>query len=358
MSDRTGARRGYLGYLLLRLAQAAIVILLAYVLIFVVVSVLPGDPVTNLLRDPQSGLTEADIHKIVVYYGLNQPVLIQLALSLSRFVVGQLGYSLQSNLPVTQVIGDAVPSTLVLAGTALLFSVVLALGIAYGSQYAPGARVRQTLRSVPSFFLSVPNFVIGLVLISFFSFRLHTFSVIDPDGLVATLFAALTLAIPVSAPLAEVFIANLDHESKQEYALVAKSRGLAPVALFARHLVKPSLLPAVTMVALIVGELLGGSVITETIYGRDGIGTVVQKAVTTQDVPVLQAVVSLAAVVFVLVNLLADLVSPLVDPRVEIRSPARASRAPRPSKPSKPARPSKPSQPPQPAQPSSQGASA
>lgn len=320
MSGRTGTREGYLGYLLLRLAQAVIVILLAYILVFVVVSVLPGDPVTNMLRDPQNGLSEADIHKIVVYYGLNQPVIIQLGLSLSRFVVGQLGYSLQSNLPVSEIIGDSLPSTLVLAGSALVISIVLALGIAYGSQYAPGAKVRQALRSVPSFFLSVPNFVIGLALITYFSFQLHAFSVIDPDGPVATFFAALTLAIPVCAPLAEVFIANLDHESEQEYAVVARSRGLSPAALFARHLVKPSLLPAVTMVALIVGELLGGSVITETIFGRDGIGTVVQKAVTTQDVPVLQAVVSLAAVVFVLVNLLADLVSPLLDPRVEIRS--------------------------------------
>jgi peptide/nickel transport system permease protein len=317
----------YLRYALLRVAQALVVVLLAYVLTFLVISVLPGDAVTNALRDPQSGLSEQDIAKIVSYYGLDQPVLLQLWLSLSRFVVGQLGFSLQSNLPVTQVIAGSLPSTLVLAGSALLVSIVFAVGIAYGSQYAPGAWLRNALRSVPSFFLSVPNFVIGLVLISWFAFQLHTFAVIEPDSPVATFFAAVTLAIPVSAPLAEVLIANLDHESRQEYATVARSRGLSQAGLFARHLVKPSLLPAVTMVALVVGELLGGSVITETIFGRDGIGVVVQKAVTTQDVPVLQAVVSLAAVVFVVVNLLADLVSPLLDPRISLRTASTKARA-------------------------------
>jgi peptide/nickel transport system permease protein len=309
--------RTYGRYALLRAAQAVVVILLAYVLTFLVISVLPGDPITNTLRDPQNGLSEDEIQEIVAHYGLDKPAIIQLFLSLGRFLTGDLGFSLQSNLPVAQLLGDALPSTIALAGTALLLAVLFAVGIAYGAQYLPGKVLPGVLRSIPSLFLSVPNFVIGLVLIELFAFRLHAFTTIEPDSAVATFFAALTLAIPVSAPLAEILIANLDHESRQEYVLVARSRGLTTARLFARHLVKPSSLPAVAMIALIVGELLGGAVITETIFGRDGVGTLVQKAVTSQDVPVLQAVVSLAAVVFVTVNLLADLVSPLIDPRLQ-----------------------------------------
>ncbi|KQO97831.1 ABC transporter permease [Leifsonia sp. Leaf264] len=316
-------RHRYLRYAGGRTAQAAVVILLAYVLTFFVISVLPGDPISNSLRDPQNGLSEEDIESTIAYYGLDKPVIVQLALSLGRFLTGDLGVSLQSNLPVGQLIGDALPSTLALAVTALGVSIVLAVAIAYGSQHLPWARARSVLRSFPSFFLSVPNFVIGLVLIEIFAFRLNVFTTIDPNSAAATLFAAITLAIPVSAPLAEVLIANLDHESRQEYALVARSRGLTQTRLFAKHLVKPSMLPAVAMVALIVGELLGGAVITETIFGRDGIGVVVQKAVTSQDLPVLQAVVSLAAIVFVTVNLLADLVSPLLDPRIQLQSARR-----------------------------------
>lgn len=317
--------RSYARYALVRAAQAVAVILLAYVGTFLVISVLPGDPITNMLRDPQNGLTDDEIQQVIAHYGLDKPVVIQLVLSLGRFVTGDLGFSLQSNLPVSQLLGDALPSTLTLAATALLLSVLIAVAIAYGAHYLPGRWARGAVRSVPSLFLSVPNFVVGLVLIEIFAFRLHAFTTIDPDSAAATLFAALTLAVPVSAPLAEVLIANLDHESRQEYALVARSRGLSQARLFARHLVKPSMLPAVAMIALIVGELLGGAVITETIFGRDGLGTVVQKAVTSQDVPVLQAVVSLAAVVFVTVNLLADLVSPLLDPRLDAASERKAT---------------------------------
>jgi len=307
----------YQRYALTRTAQAAVVVLLAYVLTFLVTSVLPGDAVTNALRDPQNGLSEQEIQRIVAFYGLDKPVLVQLGLSLGRFLTGELGFSLQSDLPVSRLIGDALPSTLTLAGSALVIAVVFAVAIAYGAHHLPG-KWSGAVRSIPSFFLSVPNFVIGLVLIELFAFRLHSFTTTDPNSPAATLFAAVTLAIPVSAPLAEVLIAGLDHESRQDYAQVARSRGITEAGLFVKHLVKPSALPSVAMVALIVGELLGGSVITETIFGRDGIGTVVQKAVTGEDQPVLQAVVSLSAVVFVAVNLIADLVSPLVDPRIKL----------------------------------------
>jgi peptide/nickel transport system permease protein len=308
----------YKRFALTRAAQAILVVLLAYILTFLVITVLPGDAITNSLRDPEHGLSEEDIRRIVAFYGLDQPVIIQLALSLGRFLTGDLGFSLQSNLPVTQLVGDALPSTLTLAASAQLIAILFATAIAYGAQYLPG-KWGAIVRSVPSFFLSVPNFVIGLLLIELFAFRLHSFTTTDPNSPVATLFAAVTLAIPVSAPLAEVLIASLDHESRQEYAVVARSRGLTEAKLFAKHLVKPSALPSVAMVALIVGELLGGSVITETIFGRDGIGTVVQKAVTGEDQPVLQAVVSLSAVIFVAVNLVADLASPLLDRRVKLK---------------------------------------
>ncbi len=128
----------------------------------------------------------------------------------------------------------------------------------------------------------------------------------------------MALGIPVSAQIAEVLIANLDHESRQDYAAVARGRGLSRSHLFFRHLLKPSALPVVTVLALTIGELLGGSLITETVFGRTGIGSLVQRSVTTQDLPVIQAVVSLAAVAFVAVNLIADLVYPLLDPRVKL----------------------------------------
>jgi peptide/nickel transport system permease protein len=310
--------RDYAKYALKRVLQALVVILLAYVFTFVVISVLPGDPVTNTLRNPQNGFTEDEISRIVSYYGLDKPVYVQLWESLSRFVVGDFGVSLRSGLPVTRMIGDVLGSTVLLASSALAVALVLAFAIGFGTRYLPKRYGQDLLRAFPSLFLSVPNFVIGLVLINIFAFQLGLFRVIDAEGGWATFFAAVALGIPVSARIAEVLIANLDHEAGQEYVSVARSRGLGQTRLFLRHLLKPSALPVVTIIALAVGELLGGALITEQIFGRTGIGSLVQRSVTTQDLPVLQAIVTLAAVVFVVVNLVADLVYPLLDPRVKL----------------------------------------
>lgn len=322
--------RTYGRFAVRRTGQAIVVVLLAYLFTFVVISILPGDPVTSTLRNPDNGFTEDDIARIVAYYGLDQPWWVQLGSSLGRFVVGDLGVSLRSNLPVSGLVLDALGSTLSLAAAALLVAVVLAVAIAYGTQFLPPRWGQGVLRSLPSLFLSVPNFVIGLLLIHVFAFGLGLFSMIDTETPWGTFFAAVALGIPVSAQLAEVLIASLDHESRQEYVAVARSRGLRSGALFLRHLVKPSALPTVTVLALIVGELLGGALITEAVFGRVGIGTLVESAVASQDLPVLQAVVSLAAIVFVVVNLLADLAYPLLDPRVAVgRSGRPVSVAPR-----------------------------
>ena len=310
--------RDYARYAIKRVLQAVVVVLLAYVFTFIVISVLPGDPVTNTLRNPQNGFTEEEIARIISYYGLDRPVYEQLWDSLSRLLVGDLGISLRSGLPVDRLIGDVLGSTLLLALSALGVALVLAFAIGFGTQYLPKRYGQGLLRAFPSLFLSVPNFVIGLVLITVFAFQLGLFRVIDSEGGLATFFAAIALGIPVSAQVAEVLIANLDHEAGQEYASVARSRGLGQTRLFLRHLLKPSALPVVTVVALTVGELLGGAVITEQIFGRTGIGSLVERSVTTQDLPVLQAVVTLAAVIFVVVNLVADLAYPLLDPRVRL----------------------------------------
>lgn len=310
--------RAYLDYAAKRLGQAVVVILLSYVFTFIVVSILPGDPITNVLRDPQNGFTEEEIQQIIAAQGLDQPVLVQLWSSLTQFLSGNLGLSMRSNRPVSTLIAEVLPSTLILAASGLAVAVVLATVIAYGTQFLPRRYGQGLLRGFPSLFLSVPNFVIGLVLIHIFGFQLGLFRVINPDSFWATFFAAVALGIPVSAQIAEVLIANLDHESRQDYAAVARGRGLSRSHLFFRHLLKPSALPVVTVLALTIGELLGGSLITETVFGRTGIGSLVQRSVTTQDLPVIQAVVSLAAVAFVAVNLVADLVYPLLDPRVKL----------------------------------------
>ncbi|MDU3043843.1 ABC transporter permease, partial [Bradyrhizobium sp.] len=226
----------YAAFAARRLVQALVVILLAYVFTFVVVSILPGDPITNVLRDPQNGFSEDEIRQIIAAQGLDQPVLVQLWTSLTRFLTGDFGLSMRSSRPVGTLIAEVLPSTLILASSGFAVALVLATGIAYGTQLVPKRYGQGLLRGFPSLFLSVPNFVIGLVLIHLFGFQLGLFRVIAPNSFWATVFAAIALGIPVSAQIAEVLIANLDHERAQDYAAVARSRGLGPFRLFARHL--------------------------------------------------------------------------------------------------------------------------
>jgi peptide/nickel transport system permease protein len=318
VKEVTGMSNAYLTYAAKRLGQAVVVILLAYVFTFVVVSILPGDPITSVLRNPQNGFTEQEIAEIIAAQGLDRPVLVQLWSSLSGFLTGDLGLSMRSHRPVATLIAEVLPSTLILASTGLAVALILAMAVAYGTQVVPKRYGQGLLRGFPSLFLSTPNFVIGLILIHLFGFQLRLFRVIEPDSFWATVFAAITIGIPFSAQIAEVLIANLDKEAEQEYAAVARSRGIGQARLFAQHLLKPASLPVVTVIAITVGELLGNSLITESVFGRTGLGSLVQRSVSTQDLPVLQAIVSLGAVVFVLVNLIADLLYPLLDPRVQI----------------------------------------
>lgn len=311
-------RHPYLSYAAKRLLQALVALFLTYVFTFVVVSILPGDPITSVLQNPQNGFTQDEIARIIAAQGLDRPVLVQLWSALSSFVTGDLGLSMRSSRPVATLIAEVLPSTLHLATSALAVALVLAAAIAYASQFLPRALGQGAVRGLPSLFLSVPNFVIGLVLIHVFGFQLGLFRVIDPESAQATFFAAIALGIPISAQIAQVLVANIDNEARQEYAAVARARGVGQTRLFFLHLLKPSALPVVTVLGLTIGEVLSGALITETVFGRTGIGSLVERSVVTQDLPVLQAVVSLAALVFVTINLIADLIYPLLDPRVKL----------------------------------------
>ncbi len=311
--------RSTIGYAARQIVRAIVVIALAYTATFVIIHVLPGDPVTNMLSDPDNGFSQADIAPIIAHYGLDRPIPEQLWMALSRFVVGDFGISLRSSLPVKEMVLHALPSTLLLASSALAVALALAFLTALGTQNLPRRFGQGILRALPAASLSVPTFIVGTFLIQIFAFRLGLFRITDPNGLTATLFAAVALGVPIAAQIAEVLITSLDREAQQDYFTLARSRGLSRLQLFARHQLRASGLPVVTMIALAVGELLGGSLITESIFGRVGVGSLVQSAVANQDFPVLQAVVSLAAAVFVVVNLLADLIYPLLDPRLRRR---------------------------------------
>ncbi len=303
-------------YVTSRIAQALIAVLGVYIVVFVIVTVLPGDPVSSHLRNPEFNYTEDEIAQLLAYYKLDRPLWEQLGVALGRLSHGDFGLSLSANRPVTGVLWDGIPSTLQLAGTAFVLATTFAFLIALAAFYLPGHLGGGLFRAFPSLFLSMPNFFIGLIIIDVFSFQLGFFKINDYQSLNALIYPAVTLAIPASAPIAQVFITALDEARTQQYAIVAIAKGINRFQLLARHLFPNAALPTLTIAAIIVGDLLGGSIITEAIFGRTGVGSIIEVAATEQDVPVLQAAVTLAAVLFLLINLVVDLVYPVLDPRL------------------------------------------
>ncbi len=312
--------RPFARYTLARVGQALLTILLVYVVVFVVLTVLPGDPISLRLSDPQSGFTPEQIATVTAYYGLNKPFLVQLGDRLYGLLSWDWGLSLTDSRPVWEVISTSLPSTLQLASFAFVLSLVIATFVVLGSRYAPWAALRGAFRAFPSLFMSFPNFLLGLIFIQIFAFQLGLFHVTDPQSFQALLFPAISLAIPVSAPVAQVLNTGLDQSSQQPYAVVALSKGLSEPKILTRHLLKPASLPVLTIIGIIAGDLLAGSVLTEYVYGRDGIGSLVQRSAIDQDVPLLQAIVVLAATVFIFINLAVDLLYQVLDPRVKLQA--------------------------------------
>ncbi|MEU2617886.1 ABC transporter permease [Streptomyces sp. NPDC007157] len=314
-------------YVIKRLAQAVGVLWAAYTVSFLVLDFLPGDPVSAIAgAGMDSGEVDpAQLAKLRHEYGFDKPVLVQYAEYLGRAVRGDFGDAVSTGRPVTATLADALPQTLQLTGAALLLAVVLGGGLAVVATYTSQRWLRQLLLSLPPLGVSVPTFWVGLLLVEAFSFRLHWFPAFGNDGLRGLVLPALTLAIPTGAQVAQVLAKSLLTALDQAYVETARAKGAGRWRVHLRHALRNASLPALTVVGLLVGQLIAGSVVVETVFSRDGLGRVTAGAVTTQDIPLVQGVVVFGALIFVATNLLVDLVYPLLDPRIVVASDRRAS---------------------------------
>ncbi|MEU1168597.1 ABC transporter permease, partial [Streptomyces sp. NPDC005921] len=187
--------------------------------------------------------------------------------------------------------------------------------------------LRQLLLSLPPLGVSVPTFWVGLLLVEAFSFRLRWFPAFGNDGLRGLVLPALTLALPTGALVAQVLAKSLLTALDQAYVETARAKGAGRWRVHLRHALRNASLPALTVVGLLVGQLIAGSVVVETVFSRDGLGRVTAAAVTAQDIPLVQGVVVFGALIFVATNLVVDLVYPLLDPRIVVASNRRVGLA-------------------------------
>lgn len=312
-------------YILRRVLHAALVVVLAYVFVWIILFALPGDPVQNRLDNPQNPVPEDVAERITAYYELNRSALEQFWLAVTRLLHGDLGYSLATGRPVTELIAQGLSSTALLALLGLVFALVISVVVAFVAVFPKSEGIRRFAQALPLLSLSAPTFLVGLLLLQIFAYQLGWFSSIRDEGFKSLVLPALTLGIGASPPITRVLIQGLTTARQLPFVNVLRAKGMPERVIIFGHILKNGSIPAVTLFGLTAGSLLAGSVITETIFARAGLGFVTEQAVRAQDGPVVLGVVLVVAVVVTVFNLVTDLVYPLIDPRISIHATRRAS---------------------------------
>jgi len=278
---------------------------------FLALKAIPGDPV-DVMLGVQAQVSESVKEQIRLDWGLREPVVVQYFDYLARLATGDFGQSYQLREPVLEVLGAQLAPTLALAGAAIGLALVIALSGALLVQGRWGRRVASVLELVV---VSSPTFWIGLVLITVFSFRLGWFPVASTEGPQALVLPAVTLALPLAGILSQVLRQGLDAATTQPFVLTARSRGIGHTRLVLRHTLRHASADGITLTAYLLGSVLGGVVLVETVFGRAGLGRVTLRAITDRDLPVVLGIIVLSAATFAVINLLVDASYRLIDPR-------------------------------------------
>ncbi|MFG1699585.1 ABC transporter permease [Nonomuraea sp. NPDC049309] len=287
----------------------------AATLTFLVVHFTPGDPAEAVVGGEGAAPTPEVLAQVRAEYGLDRPWYEQYLSHLWRIAHGDFGTSYRLHTPVTQAIGEQAAATVELAVAAAVTGLFLAIAIAL---VTAGRRRWRGLASVVELVAaSTPTFWLGIVLLTVFSFGLRLLPSTGGQGFASLVLPALCLALPIAGVLGHVLREALEEVLEEPFIVSARARGLSDTVVRLRHALRHALTPLVTMTGFWVGALLGGAVVTETLFTRQGIGRLLVSAVNAKDLPLVLGVVLLSALVYVLVNLLVDLLYLVIDPRLK-----------------------------------------
>ena len=285
----------------------------ALTLVFVLIHLIPGDPVEVMLGE---SATAADKEELRRRLGLDQPLSAQYRSFLIQLAAGDLGRSLYEQASVADIIRARLPATLELASCAMIAAILVSFPLATLAATRRGRWADRCALFFSLFGLSMPNFWLGPLLMIVFSIKLDWAPVSGRGGLSHLFLPALTLALGMAAILTRILRASLLQVMHEDYVRTARAKGLSERRVWLKHTLRNALLSVLTIMSLQFGNLLAGSLITETIFSWPGIGRLTVQAIQTRDYPLVQGCVLVIAVSYVLVNFFTDLLYKLVDPRV------------------------------------------
>jgi peptide/nickel transport system permease protein len=302
-----------LTFIVRRLLLAVPVLLGVVFVVMLTIDLLPGDAVTLMLGEHA---TKDAVARLREHLGLDKPFLVRYLDYVGQLVRGDLGRSIQQNRPVAAELADAWPATLELAVAALLLAALVGIAGGVASAVWPNSLFDAVARLGTLFGLSMPIFWTGLVLIVIFSLWLNWLPVGGAGSLTHLVLPAVTLALPSVAMIARLTRSAVLEVLYQDYVRTARAKGVGEVWVLGRHALRNALIPIITLVGLQSGQLMGGAVLTETVFAWPGLGRLMVKAIFARDYILLQGAVLVFALAFVIINLLVDLSYGLLDPRV------------------------------------------
>jgi peptide/nickel transport system permease protein len=299
--------------ILTRLGSALVVVLGVCTLVFLLIHLVPGDPVEAMLGERAQAADRAALQAAL---GLDLPLWEQYRRYLLGLLRLDLGQSFLDQRPVAAILGERLPATLRLAAAALGIALGLALPLGVLAARLRGTAVDSAAMTLSLLGVSIPNFWLGPLLILVFSLWLGWTPVSGDETALSIVLPAITLGTALAAVLARMVRASLLEVLNEDYVRTARAKGLGETAVLWRHALRNAWLPVLTVIGLQLGGLLAGAVITETVFAWPGIGSLLVESIKARDFPVVQGCVLLISLSYVLVNALTDLAYAWIDPRI------------------------------------------
>lgn len=301
-----------------RLLSGALVLLASATVTFFALRLTPGDPVRAVLGGPTANPTPETIALAIKEFGLDRPLYIQYLLHIGRLLHGDLGTSFSQHQPVATVIAEQTGPTIWLTVSAVVVAWLISAGTALATTRR--SRLVSGLGSaLETVMAALPQFWLGLLLLTVFAFGLRWFPPQSDGGPLGLVLPTLALAIPLAGFLGQVTRESLELALDQPFVLSARTRGLGDWSVRWRHALRHAMLPGISLSAWAVGSLIGNAVLVEVIFSRPGLGRVLYQAVSVQDMPLTIGVTLVVTVVYIVASLIVDILYVLVDPRLKVK---------------------------------------
>jgi ABC-type dipeptide/oligopeptide/nickel transport system permease component len=297
-----------------RLLALVVLLIGISILVFLMLQLIPGSPVSALLG--QSATNPAAVAKLTRELGLNRSLPVQYWLWLDHTLHGNLGFSYQNQQPVSSLIRQNLPSTLVLAGAGLLISLVGGIVLGAVAAVRRDTPADSVFMGIAMTLVALPSFWLGLILILVFAVTLPWFPVVGGTSLRGLVLPAFTLGLGVLGITARFVRSSLLEVMGSSHVVAARAKGLNRRTVFLKHVARNAILPVLTVVGLQVGSLLSGAVLVETVFSRLGIGRLLVQSILNKDYATVQATVLIIAAFYAVTNLVVDLLYPVLDPRI------------------------------------------